>query len=364
MSRFFSAQYAGLTPYEPGEQPQDQQYVKLNTNESPFPPPEEAVQRAAEAAGRLQLYPDPDARVLRAKLAERYGVSPDNVIVGNGSDEILNFAFMGFCDENTPAVFPDITYGFYPVFAQANRIPFVEIPLGEDFRIDPADYYGAGGTLFIANPNAHTGVALGRAQIEEIVRRNPDNVAVIDEAYVDFGAESCVDLVRKYDNVLIVQTMSKSRSLAGARLGYGIACQELIRDLNTLRNSTNPYNVGAMAMAAAIGVLDSEENTQANCETVAANREFTSKELQRLGFELTDSTANFIFMKHPALDGEYIYEALKAKGVLVRHFTKERICQYNRVTIGSMDQMETFLETLKEVIDEVNNEGINKGGRK
>lgn len=352
MSRFFSDKYAELTPYEPGEQPQDQKYVKLNTNESPFPPSPKAVSAAAEAAARLQLYSDPDVRVLAAKLAEAFGVEPDNVIIGNGSDEILNFAFMAFCDEKTPAVFPDITYGFYPVFAQAGRIPYREIPLKDDFSVDVADYIGAGGTIFLANPNAHTGVALSRAQIEEIVKGNPDNVVVVDEAYVDFGAESCIELVNKYDNLLIVQTMSKSRSLAGARLGYGIASKELIRDMNTLRNSTNPYNINAMTMAAAVGVLEDEARTRENCAKVAENREFTSGELRKLGFELTDAAGNFIFMKHPQIDGGYIYEALKEKGVLVRHFTKERICQYNRVTIGSLEQMKTFLKALEEVIGE------------
>ena len=352
MSRFFSSKYAELTPYVPGEQPQDQKYIKLNTNESPFPPSPKAVAKAAKAAERLQLYSDPDVRILTAKLAEKFGVSPSNVIIGNGSDEILNFAFMAFCDEDTPAVFPDVTYGFYPVFSQVNHIPYVEMALKEDFHIEPSDYFNAGGTVFIANPNAHTGVALPKAEIEEIIRNNPDNVVVVDEAYVDFGAESCVDLIDKYDNLVVIQTMSKSRSLAGARLGYGIACSELITDMNTLRNSTNPYNINSMTMAAAEGVLEDEGYTRANCAKVMENGEYTVSELKRLGFELTDSVGNFIFMKHPEIDGGWIYETLKARGVLVRHFTKERISQYNRVTIGSREQMETFIKTLEEVINE------------
>ena len=352
MSRFFSEKYAGLTPYEPGEQPQDQQYVKLNTNESPFATSPKAVSKAAKAAERLQLYSDPDVRILTKKLADKFEVEPANVIIGNGSDEVLNFAFMAFCDENVPAIFPDVTYGFYPVFSQVNNIPYVEMPLREDFSIDISDYFKTGGTIFIANPNAHTGVALTKAELEEIVRNNPDNVVVIDEAYVDFGAESCVDLTKQYDNVVVIQTMSKSRSLAGARLGYGIACKELIQDMNTLRNSTNPYNINAMTMAAAEGALEDEEYTQTNCRAVMWNREFTVKELKRLGFELTDSLGNFVFMKHPKIDGGYIYETLKARGVLVRHFTKERICQYNRVTIGSRQQMEILIEKLEEIIND------------
>ena len=351
MSRFFSSKYAQLTPYVPGEQPQDQQYIKLNTNESPFPPSPKAIAKASEAAKRLQLYSDPDARVLIRKLAEKFDVAPENIIAGNGSDEILNFAFLAFCDKETPAIFPDVTYGFYPVFSQAGQIPYVEMPLREDFTIDVKDYTKAGGTIFIANPNAHTGVALSQADLEGIVRSNPDNVVVIDEAYVDFGAESCVELTKKYDNVIVVQTMSKSRSLAGARLGYGIACRDLICDMNTLRNSTNPYNINAMTMAAAVGVLEDEDFTQANCEAVIKTREFTVGELRKLGFELTNSVGNFIFMKHPQVDGEYIYETLKAQGVLVRHFTKARICQYNRVTIGSRQQMEIFIEKLKEIVN-------------
>ena len=351
MSRFFSGKYAQLTPYVPGEQPQDQQYIKLNTNESPFPPSPKAIAKASEAAKRLNLYSDPDVRVLTKKLADKFGVEPENVIIGNGSDEILNFAFMAFCDTDTPAIFPDITYGFYPVFSEAGQIPYVEMPLRDDFTIDVNDYAKAGGTVFIANPNAHTGVALTREELEGIVQANPDNVVVIDEAYVDFGAESCIEMTKKYDNVIVVQTMSKSRSLAGARLGYGIACGELIRDMNTLRNSTNPYNINSMTMAAAEGVLDDEEYTAANCRTVIENREFTVNELRKLGFELTDSVANFVFMKHPEVDGGYIYETLKSKGVLVRHFTKERICQYNRVTIGSRQQMEIFIEKLKDIVN-------------
>lgn len=351
MSRFFSGRYSELTPYEPGEQPQDQQYVKLNTNESPFPPSAKAVAKAAEAAGRLQRYSDPDMRVLAKKLADKFAVGPENIIIGNGSDEILNFAFMAFCDENTPAVFPDVTYGFYPVFSQVHRIPYVEMPLKEDFSIEVSDYEGAGGTIFLANPNAHTGVALSAAEIEGIIMKNPDNVVVIDEAYVDFGAESCAGLVDRYDNLLVIQTMSKSRSLAGARLGYGIANRALIRDMNTLRNSTNPYNINSMTMAAAEGILEDEAYTAENCKRIMANRVFTVNELKHLGFELTDSVGNFIFMKHPGIDGRYIYETLKAKGVLVRHFTKARICQYNRVTIGSLGQMKTFLSKLEEIVN-------------
>ena len=359
MSRFLSDRYKNLEPYVPGEQPQDQKYIKLNTNESPFPPAPGAVRKAAEAAARLQLYSDPDCRALAEKLAEHLSADSglelgrENVIVTNGSDEVLNFAFMAFCSNEKPAVFPDITYGFYPVFADMNGVPDRENPLDDELRIVPSDYIGAGGTLFIANPNAHTGVALSRSQIEEIVSGNPDNLVVVDEAYVDFGAESSLPLLEKYDNLLIVQTFSKSRSLAGARLGFGAASAAIISDLNTIRNSTNPYNINSMTMAAGIGVLEDEEYTRGNCEQIIVNRRYTEERLNAMGFELTNSSANFIFMKHPQVDGGRIYEEMKERGVLIRHFTKERMAQYNRVTIGSREQMDIFLKVLGEVIEEL-----------
>ncbi|MDD6190408.1 MAG: histidinol-phosphate transaminase [Firmicutes bacterium] len=356
MSRFLSYRFADLEPYVPGEQPQDQQYIKLNTNESPYPASPKACERARDAIERLKLYPDPDCKALAESLAEylagKYGVqlTKDNVLLTNGSDEVLNFAFMAFCDEKTPAVFPDITYGFYPVFADMNGAPYREIPLTEDFRISPEDYAKAGGTLFIANPNAHTGIALSRDEVEGIIESNRDKVVVVDEAYVDFGCESCVPLVEKYDNLLVTQTFSKSRSMAGARLGFGIAGREIISDLNTIRNSTNPYNINGMTMAAGIGVLEDDEYTMSNCRKIIENRQYTVSELKKLGFELTDSIGNFVFMKHPDYDGGKLYEDLKKAGILVRHFTKERIAQYNRVTIGSREQMEAFINTLKEII--------------
>ena len=265
MSRFLNARYRDLEPYTPGEQPQDQKYLKLNTNESPFPPAETARINAAEAAKNLNLYSDPDCRALSEKLAERLSadsglkLTSENVIITNGSDEVLNFAFMTYCGREKPAVFPDITYGFYPVFADMNGVPSKEIPLDGEFRIRTSDYIGAGGTIFIANPNAHTGVALSRGQIEEILAGNPEDLVVVDEAYVDFGAESSLPLLEKYDNLLVIQTFSKSRSLAGGRLGFGVASKEIITDLQTIRFSTNAYNVKYMTMAAGLGVLEEEE---------------------------------------------------------------------------------------------------------
>ena len=348
MSKFFSNKYEGLIPYTPGEQPQNRKYIKLNTNESPFPPSAKAISAACEEAEKLQLYSDPDCRVLRKKMAENLGISEDEIIFTNGSDDILNFAFMAFCDNG--AAFPDITYGFYPVFAALNRIDADEIPLNKDFTINVSDYYGIGKTIFIANPNAPTGIALSQEEIEKIVSSNPDNVVVIDEAYVDFGAESCIPLIKKYDNLLVIQTFSKSRSMAGARLGFAVGCAELIRDLNTVRCSTNPYNINRMTMAAGVGALEDEEYTAANCTAIAENREFTRTELERLGFECLPSQANFIFAKHPKYNGKKLYEDLKERGILIRHFEKDRIREYNRITIGTAEQMKALISALEDLL--------------
>lgn len=352
MSRFLSNKYSSLTPYTPGEQPQERKYLKLNTNESPFPPSPLAQRLARDAAGDCQLYSDPECRALVNTAAESFGVEKENLLFTNGSDEILNFAFMAFCDSEHPAVFPNITYGFYPVFAELNNIPYEEIPLKDDFSIDINDYIGINKTIFIANPNAPTGIALSKADIEKIVASNPDNVVVVDEAYVDFGAESSVSLTKKYDNVLVCQTFSKSRSLAGARLGFGIGSKALINDLNTIKYSTNPYNINRMTMAAGIGALCDEEYFEKNCLKIAENREQTVRELQKLGFWVTDSKANFIFAKSDKIGGKDLYLSLKEKGVLIRHFETPLLKDYNRITVGSKEQMEGFIKTVWEILEE------------
>ena len=352
MSRFFSPKYSSLTPYTPGEQPQERKYLKLNTNESPFPPSPLAQRLARDAAGDCQLYSDPECRALVNTAAESFGVEKENLLFTNGSDEILNFAFMAFCDSEHPAVFPNITYGFYPVFAELNNVPYEEIPLKDDFSIDINDYIGINKTIFIANPNAPTGIALSKADIEKIVASNPDNVVVVDEAYVDFGAESSLSLTKKYDNVLVCQTFSKSRSLAGARLGFGIGSKALINDLNTIKYSTNPYNINRMTMAAGIGALCDEEYFEKNCLKIAENREQTGRELQKLGFWVTDSKANFIFAKSDKIGGKELYLSLKEKGVLIRHFETPLLKDYNRITVGSKEQMEEFIKTVREILEE------------
>ena len=352
MSRFFSTKFDSLTPYTPGEQPRNMRYIKLNTNESPFPPAPMAQKRAQEAAENLQLYSDPTCRELTDKAARLLGIDPEEILFTNGSDEILNFAFMAFCDAEHPAVFPDITYGFYPVFAELNNIPYSTIPLGEDFTVCVEDYIGLNKTIFLANPNAPTGLALSLDQIEAILQGNPDSVVVIDEAYVDFGGESAIPLIHSYDNLLVTQTFSKSRSMAGARLGFGAGCKALIRDLNTIKYSTNPYNVNAMTMAAGIGALEEEAYFLQNCTIIQENRKWTSESLENLGFTVIPSLTNFVFARHPKLEGMELYQKLKEKGILVRHFETPRLRDYNRITIGSLPQMEALVAAVKEILEE------------
>ena len=351
MSRFFSEKYLDLEPYVPGEQAKNRHEIKLNTNENPYPPLKEVTDAVAEESRKLNLYSDPDSRALRKALAAKLDVPADEVIVTNGSDEILNFAFMAFCDRHIPAMFPDVTYGFYPVFAQINQVPYHEIPLKDDLTINIKDYFQAAGTLFIANPNAPTGIALKREEIEEILKSNAYNVVVVDEAYVDFGAESCVPLVKEYDNLLVTQTFSKSRSLAGARLGVGIAQPELIADLNAVRNSTNPYNVNRLTAAAGIACLKHDEYNMENCRRIIKTRNQSEKALKDLGFEMTTSRTNFLFVRHPRIPGEELYLALKEKGILIRHFNGERIRDYNRITVGTPQQMEKLTAAIQEILE-------------
>lgn len=352
MSRFFSGRYSALEPYVPGEQPRERKYVKLNTNESPYPPSTLLAERVQEQCPLLNLYSDPECTVLRGKLAAHLGVRAENVLPTNGSDEALNFAFMAFGDGAHPFAFADITYGFYPVFCTINGVSYEEIPLREDFSIGLADYAGIGKNIVIANPNAPTGIALPRAELERVVASNPDSVVVIDEAYVDFGAESCVSLIDRYDNLLVTQTFSKSRSLAGARLGFAVGCAELIADLNTVKYSTNPYNVNRMTMTAGAAALDDDGYYMANCREIAATRDYVSRELRKLGFELTDSRTNFVFCRAPGVSGAEMYAELRARGVLVRHFDKPRITDYNRVSIGTREQMDLFLDAVRDILNQ------------
>ena len=350
MSRFFSARHAALDAYVPGEQPRDRKYIKLNTNESPFPPHPAVAEAVVSEAGQLQLYSDPTMKALTEAMAATLGVTPAQVLMVNGSDEALNFAFWAFCDETHPIAYPAISYGFYSVFAALHHIPAKEIPLREDFSIDYRDYCGLGCAIVIANPNAPTGLALPLCEIEEIVKSNPDHPVIIDEAYVDFGAESAIALLPKYPNLMVVGTFSKSRSLAGARLGFAVASPEMIADLNTIKYSTNPYNVNRMTAAAGLATLAHNDEAMANCRTVAATRERVKTQLRELGFTVTDSKANFLFAAHPTVSGEALYQGLRARGILVRHFSTPAIANYNRITVGTDAEMDALIAAIREIL--------------
>ncbi len=351
MSRFFSSKLNKLTAYTPGEQPKDMQYIKLNTNESPYPPAQNVLDAVLGEVDKLALYPDPECSILREKIAHIYNVKAENVLVSNGSDDILNFAFAAFGDTGKTALFPDITYGFYKVFANLNGVNYRQIPLRDDFTINPRHYYNASGPVFIANPNAPTGIEMSIDKIESILKNNPDNVVVIDEAYVDFGAKSCCSLINKYDNLLVVQTFSKSRSMAGARLGFAIASKAIIDDLATIKFSTNPYSVNRMTMAAGIAVIENNNYYMDNCKKIIQTRQYVTEQLEKLGFDVVESQANFVFAATKKIRGSELYVKLKQNGVLVRHFDNPRICEFNRITIGSMEQMEKFIQIIKKIVE-------------
>ena len=348
MSNFVNEKIKKLTPYVPGEQPKERKYIKLNTNESPYKPSTKAVRLAKAQLKKCMLYPDPDCRDLTNKIAKRLNVKESNVILSNGSDEVLNFAFIAYCDEKNPAIFPDITYGFYKVFAGVNGVSYKEIPLKSDLSINANDYVNENGVIFIANPNAPTGKILPLKDIETILKSNKNRVVVIDEAYIDFGGESAVSLIDKYENLLVTQTFSKSRSMAGARLGFGVASEKIIKDLTTVRYSTNPYNVNRVTASMGIGAIECENYFQKNCKKIISEREFLTKELQKLGFTLTDSKTNFVFCKHESISGKTLYQKLKENGVLVRRFDVDRINDYLRITVGSKKQNKTLLKILGE----------------
>ena len=351
MSRFRAAKYAGLTVYTPGEQPRDRRYVKLNTNESPFPPCPEAVRAAAEEAERLQLYSDPTGKALKDALAERYGVEPENVFLANGSDDILSFAFQLFGEKGVS--YADVTYGFYPVFADLHGTSARVIPLREDYTLDIPAFRAAPGMAVIANPNAPTGIEAPQEELISLIESDPDRVVLIDEAYVDFGAVSCVPLIRRYDNLLVVQTFSKARSMAGARLGFALADAGLIEDLETIRCCTNPYNVNRMTMAAAVAALKNDEYNMGHCAVVAQTRGKVAAALREMGFFVADSRANFLFARPPRGGGKALYLALKERGVLVRFLAGERTQDFVRVTIGSEEEMDIFLRETRSVLKEM-----------
>ncbi len=353
MSRFFHPALRALAPYTPGEQPRDAEgWIKLNTNENPFPPsPEVIAALNADESRALRLYSDPACGGFLSALAAAYGVSPSQTFASNGSDEALAFCFQAFGARG--AAFPDLTYGFYSVFAALFGVDAKVVPLREDFTLAVEDYAGLPHTLFIANPNAPTGLALSLGEIEALLRQSPDRLVVVDEAYVDFGAESAVSLLPRYDNLLIVGTFSKSRCLAGARLGFAIGSEALIADLNKVKFSFNPYNVNRLTLAAGEAALRDAGYFDRCCAAIRENREAAREALERLGFTLTRSRANFLFAKCPeGLSGKEYCAALRARKILVRHWDAPRIADWVRITVGTAEQMQALAAATEEILKE------------
>lgn len=356
MSRFFNEKYLTLEAYTPGEQPKDMQYVKLNTNESPFPPSEKVLNVVSrEAVSQLNLYPDPECKDLKQALSSLYGLSPENLFLSNGSDDILNFFFMAFCDgDKHPVLYPDISYGFYSVYAKLHGVRATEVPLDDNFEIKADDYCSNTANVVIANPNAPTGIALPLEDIEKILISNPDRLVLIDEAYVDFGAESAVSLVKKYDNLLVVGTFSKSRSMAGARLGFAFANEQIISDMETIKFSTNPYSINRLTLLAGKAAVEDDQYYMDNCRRICEVRDSTVEKLRELGFRVTDSKANFIFAASDRISGEELYTELRKRGILVRHFKGGRISQYNRITVGTAEQMGVLIAEISNILERKN----------
>ena len=351
MSKYISSRYSSLKTYTPGEQPKDKKYIKLNTNENPYPPSSGVINAVNESQlSSLNLYPDPTCSLLKNVLAEKYGIDQENIFCSNGSDEALGFAISCFGEKGV--IFPDITYGFYKVFCDYNNYPYDTIPLNEDFTINPEDYCNTGKCIVIANPNAPTGLCLGIEQIEQIVKSNPDSVVIIDEAYIDFGGDSALKLVSKYENLLVTRTFSKSYSLAGGRVGFAIGNASLIQDLMTIKYSTNPYNIDRLNLIAATQSIVDQQYYDGCVKKIVSTRERIKKELVRLGFSVLDTQTNFIFAKTDKVYGKDLYLKLKDRGILIRYFPGERTGEFIRITVGTDKDMDKFISELKRILEE------------
>ena len=352
MSNFLISKYKDVEPYVPGEQPRDKKYIKLNTNESPYPPSEAVLKAVKDSARSLQLYPDPACRDLKAALAGSLGLEPENILPTNGSDEVLSLSFMAYAHDEKPAYYADVTYGFYDVLSGLFNVKAEHFALESDFTIDIERYCGLDyGLIVVANPNAPTGIAIGVDGIEKICKESPQCIVLIDEAYVEFGAESCVGLVTKYPNLIVSRTYSKSMSLAGARLGYAIADSDRIRELETLKYTLNPYSVNRTALAAGVAAVEDIEYYRNNCNLVADTRDKTSERLRNLGFGLTDSKTNFVFCRHPGVEASELSDKLRQAGILVRHFTGERTNDWLRISIGTTEDMLALTNALEKILN-------------
>jgi histidinol-phosphate aminotransferase len=350
MSRFWSPVVHGLSPYVPGEQPKQDGIVKLNTNENPYPPSLRVLAAIAAATDRLRLYPDPSASALREAIAARHGVAPGEVFVGNGSDEVLAHTFQALLKHDAPLLFPDITYSFYPVYCGLYGIRYQEVPLDAAMRVQIADYRRPCSAILLCNPNAPTGIGLPREAIGRLVAEHPDQLVVIDEAYVDFGGESAVPLVARHDNLLVIQTLSKSRALAGLRVGFAIGQRPLIKALERVKDSFNSYPLDCLAIAGAVAAINDDAWFAETRQRILASRESLSHALSSLGFEVLPSVANFIFARHRSHSGADLAARLRARGVLVRHFQKPRIQDFLRITVGSEEQCSRLIDVMRDLI--------------
>lgn len=351
MSRYWSKLVSGLSPYVPGEQPQHDRLVKLNTNENPYPP-SPAVTAAIRSINDdvLRLYPDPQSLQLREALAQRSGLAVEEVFVGNGSDEVLAFVFQALLQQDKPIAFPDVTYSFYPVWAEWAGVSYRTVALRDDFRIAVEDYPADCGGVILPNPNAPTGILLSLAEIESLLQQVRDAVVVIDEAYIDFGGDSAVSLVNEYDNLLVVQTVSKSRSLAGMRVGMAYGHEDLIEALNRVKNSFNSYPLDIIAQQATLASVRDEPYFAEQCEKVMATRGWLTAQLQSLGFDVLPSAANFVFARHPEREAAELFEHLRRDGIIVRYFAKPRIDQFLRITVGTQEQCEHLVTALEDML--------------
>ncbi len=339
-----------VEPYVPGEQPKENDIIKLNTNENPYPPSPNAVKALEHFdTNKMRLYPDPDSQILVEALAERYGLKSSQVFVGVGSDDVLSMAFMTFFNSDKPVLFPDITYSFYDVWADVYRIPYKQIPLDENFRINPDDYCCENGGIIFPNPNAPTGVLEGLSMIEKIIKSNPDSIVIIDEAYIDFGGESCLPLIEKYDNLLVVQTFSKSRSMAGMRIGFAMGNEKLIKYMNDVKFSVNSYTMNPVTQICGAESVKDEVYFKKTVDKIIATREDAKIKLKNLGFNFPDSMSNFIFASHNTKPANEIFEELKKRKIFVRYWNKPRISNYLRITVGTPEEMTSLLNALEEI---------------
>lgn len=351
MSKFWSPFVKGLVPYVPGEQPKQSKLIKLNTNENPYGPSPKAIAvMQAEVGDSLRLYPDPNGEKLKRAVASYYDITPEQVFVGNGSDEVLAHAFYGLFQHDKPLLFPDISYSFYPVYCGLYGIAYEAIPLDDNFQLNVDDYARPNGGIVFPNPNAPTGCVLAVEAVERLLEANPDSVVLVDEAYIDFGGTSAIALVGRYPNLLVSQTLSKSRSLAGLRVGFAVGHPDLIEALERIKNSFNSYPLDRIAIAGAAAAFDDRAHFEQTCQQVIASREGVVASMQALGFEVLPSAANFIFTRHPQRDAGELAQQLREQGIIIRHFKAPRIEQFLRITIGAPDQNQALLDALSGIL--------------